>query len=307
MLYVVLKNSKEIGEYKYFIVNQLVWSYLFDVLLGIWKPVPLWPFYMGFGIGFFRSWKGIWAVLPFYATITVGIGMGVSIFMSFIHRYIYISPISWFAKLHERFSFKLFFYGFTFISIESGVMIPVFLLYVDREVLRESITSKYPFMGFFFENEPSIFGYDPALNNQLTVFYMFLILISLVGIVGFSIFMYCNFIRVMRKNERLLSPCTHKMQRTLFRIICIQLCLIFFFLLFPFILSVFFAAFGIRWTSIFALDFLMLCSLHTLADFTTVIYFVRPYRTFVSKLSCRSKDDTRKRSNPELIYAVSSL
>ena len=205
MLYVILRNSKEIGEYKYFMINQLVWSYLFDILLGTWKPVPLWPFYMGFGVGWFRSWKGPWAIIPFYAIVIISIGMGVSIFMSFIHRYVYVSPISFFARMYRPLTFKVLFYGFIFIFIESAIMIPIFYSYVDVDVLRKSITSKYPFMDFFFEHEPSIFGYDPGLNDQLTVFYMFCIVFFLIGIFLFIIVMYFNFIRLMRKNRHIIS------------------------------------------------------------------------------------------------------
>ncbi|KAE9546885.1 hypothetical protein FO519_009902 [Halicephalobus sp. NKZ332] len=281
ILYVILKNSKDIGEYKYFMINQLVWSYLFNLLASAWKPVPLWPFYMGFGAGWFRSWKGIWAVLPFYTEIAIGVGMGVSIFMSAMHRYIYMFPTSQFAKHYESLTFKLLFYGFVLIIIECGAIIPISLFYVDREVLRESITSKYPFMDFFFENEPSIFGYDPALNNQLSVLYAFLILIFLIGIIIFAFLMYLNFIRLMKKNKHTVSQITHQMQMILFKTLFVQLLLVLVFLLIPLLLALFFTAFGIRWTSFLTLVGIMFCSFHPLADFVALIYFIKPYRIFV--------------------------
>ena len=246
MLYVILKNSKEIGEYKYFMIHQLVWSYLFDVLLGTWKPITLWPFYIGFGIGWFRSWRGIWALVPFYAVVATAVGMGVSIFMSFLHRYINVSPISFLARLYQPFTFKLFFYGFLFILMESMIMIPIFVSYVDVETLQKSITSKYPMMTFFFENEPSIFGYDPVLNNQFTVLYMFCVIFFFIGIVLFCILMYFNFIRLMKKNSFIISHITQQMQLTLFRTLYLQISLVLTLLVIPFLLSIFFAAFGIR-------------------------------------------------------------
>ena len=251
MIYVILKNSKDIGEYKYFMINQLVWSYLFDVIIGLWKPIPLWPFYMGYSIGFFKSWRGIWAIVPFYLFLIAAIGMGVAIFMSIVHRYIYIFPHSYIAKRYESVTVKLLFYGFIFIFMESIIMTPVFLSYVDTEVLRKSITSEYPFMEFFFENEPSIFGYNPDLNDQLTVLYMLLILIFLIGIILFCIGMYLNFLRLMKRHRHTVSQITYQMQTTLFKTLFIQIHIAFLFLILPLFLAIIFTAIGIRYFRLF--------------------------------------------------------
>ena len=246
MLYVILKNSKEIGTYKYFIVNQLIWTYLFDLVMGMWKPVVLWPVYLGFGVGWFRSWRGIWAFSPLFILGIVGVGMGVSIFMSLFHRYIYIFPSSDFAKRYEYFSFKVFFYGTIFIIIECTILIPISVFYVDPEILRESITSKYPVMGFFFDNEPSIFGYDPALNNQLSVVYMFITVIFFFGIVLLAIVLYFNFMWLMKRKRHTVSITTYKTQITLFKIIYFQLLAVLGLLVVPYLLCVFFTTLGIR-------------------------------------------------------------
>ena len=246
-LYMILKNSKEIGEYKYFMIHQLVWSYLFDLILGIWQPIPLWPFYIGFGIGWFRFWKGIWAILPFYAIMITSIGMGVSIYMSLFHRYVYITPNSSFARRYESLTFKLLFYGFIFLFFECAIMIPTFLSYVDTEVLRKSITSRYPVMTFFFESEPSMFGYNPDLNDQLTVFYMMCLVALFIGLIIFSISIYFSFIGLMMKNKHSMSVVTHQMQLVLFKTLYVQSLLLIGVLLFPFLLSLFFAFLGIRY------------------------------------------------------------
>ena len=130
------------------------------------------------------------------------------------------------------------------------MLIPVFYFYVDIEVLRKSITSKYPFMNFFFENEPSMFGYDPELNNQLTVLYMFCIIALLVGIIVFLIIMYFNFIRLIKKNSGVLPEVTQQIQLLLFRILYIQILLMYGLLFSLFFLSILFTVIGIRYVFI---------------------------------------------------------
>ena len=246
-LYMILKSSKEIEEYKYFIINQLVWSYLFNLVLGMWQPVTLWPFYMGFGIGWFRYWNGIWAIIPFYTVVVLGIGVGVSFFISVIHWHIYIFSDSYFGQLYEPVIFKLLLYGFIFIFAECSIITPILSSYVDTYDLRESITSKYPVMTFFFENEPSIFGYDPSLNNHLTISHMFLLLIGFVGLILLFILMYFNFIRLMKKYRYAVSTITCQIELILFRVLFVQLFLILGMLALPYFLSIFLAFLGVRY------------------------------------------------------------
>src|SRR5690606_19806383 len=101
-------------------------------------------------------------------------------------------------------------YGTIFIIIECITIIPISSFYVDPEVLRKSITSKNPSMDFFFETEPSIFGYDPALNDQLSDLYLICIIVGFVILTLFSIIMYFNFIRLMKRNKHKISLITYQ-------------------------------------------------------------------------------------------------
>uniref|UniRef100_A0A7E4WCI1 TLC domain-containing protein n=1 Tax=Panagrellus redivivus TaxID=6233 RepID=A0A7E4WCI1_PANRE len=56
MLYMIItKSPREMSDYKWYLVHQLTWSYMFDLCFGLWKPVPLWPFYIGYSAGMFAK------------------------------------------------------------------------------------------------------------------------------------------------------------------------------------------------------------------------------------------------------------
>lgn len=40
---VLTQSTTAMGDYKYLLVSQLTWSYLFELLIFMWKPVVLWP------------------------------------------------------------------------------------------------------------------------------------------------------------------------------------------------------------------------------------------------------------------------
>ena len=50
--FIVLKKSPpQMKQYKYLLLNQLFWSYLFDIHLAIWQPVMLFPFFLCYSDG----------------------------------------------------------------------------------------------------------------------------------------------------------------------------------------------------------------------------------------------------------------
>ena len=51
-VFIILKKSpSQMKLYKYLLLNQLFWSYLFDIHLTIWQPVLLFPFFMAYSDG----------------------------------------------------------------------------------------------------------------------------------------------------------------------------------------------------------------------------------------------------------------
>ena len=89
MLYTIIKKSSpEMGGYKWYLVHQLCWSYAFDLYMGLWKPIPLWPFYLAYSGGIFNQISSKYSILPLVALAFVAIGMGFGVSIALIHRYV---------------------------------------------------------------------------------------------------------------------------------------------------------------------------------------------------------------------------
>ena len=85
--YIVLtKSSSEMGIYKLLLLNQLLWAYLFDVVLVVWQPVILFPFFICYSAGVAKIF-GPMSVYPMYTLMAaVYGGMIQSIIWSMMFR-----------------------------------------------------------------------------------------------------------------------------------------------------------------------------------------------------------------------------
>ena len=89
MLYTIMKKSSvEMKGYRIYLIHQLTWSFLFDLHIGGWKPVPLWPFYLGYSVGWYSNIPKEFSLLPFIGMCFFSVGMGFSIYISTVHRYV---------------------------------------------------------------------------------------------------------------------------------------------------------------------------------------------------------------------------
>jgi len=84
------KSPPQMKMYKYLLLNQLFWSYLFDIHLTIWQPVLLFPFFMSYSDGP-AQYFGFHSQHPLCATlIFIILGMLHSMLFNAIYRVISI-------------------------------------------------------------------------------------------------------------------------------------------------------------------------------------------------------------------------
>lgn len=85
--YVILKKSTpEMAMYKYMLLNQLFWSFLFDLGMALWQPVVLLPFFMCYSTGL-AQYLGPNSVYPmFILTFFAYSGMLQSIIVALVYR-----------------------------------------------------------------------------------------------------------------------------------------------------------------------------------------------------------------------------
>lgn len=86
-IYIIWKKStKEMGVYRMLLINELIWSYLFDVSLTFWQPVILLPFFMCYSTGSAQLLgpKGVYAM--FIITFFFYVGLCQSIYVALFFR-----------------------------------------------------------------------------------------------------------------------------------------------------------------------------------------------------------------------------
>lgn len=102
MIYIVItKSTKPMGEYKLLILNQILWSYAFILVLTIWLPIPVLPFTIAYPIGIAKLFPETSFYKCFFAFVFCAIGTGHSIFVSFLYRIVKLKSNSTVAKFYS--------------------------------------------------------------------------------------------------------------------------------------------------------------------------------------------------------------
>ncbi|KAH7711056.1 hypothetical protein AAVH_21642 [Aphelenchoides avenae] len=102
MIYLVLKESKGMGIYRWYVLNEVLWCYLYDVAITAWKPVFLGPLLAGYSQSPIRySRLGSWLTFATATIFTVNSGLG--LVMAILYRFAQAYP----GALREFFENKI--------------------------------------------------------------------------------------------------------------------------------------------------------------------------------------------------------
>uniref|UniRef100_A0A914PUY5 Uncharacterized protein n=1 Tax=Panagrolaimus davidi TaxID=227884 RepID=A0A914PUY5_9BILA len=176
---------------------------------------------------------------------------------------------------------RIFSYFFYFTIVQAGLCYPLYYNSRDTKLLQASIASQNPEVGALFFREPSMFGYDPALNQNQSVTFMGVLILALLILLFAIVILYFNFVRILYKNKNQLSDATYKLQKLLFKALYLQMLLAVILLIIPIGVCLTLAMFGFKWISKFSLFVFMVISTHAIADFAILAYFIKPYRIFI--------------------------
>ena len=87
MIYLVLNKSKGIGNYKFYMLYTFISSYAYDLILMLWKPVPMFPTPVIMSEGILKNSGSVAAHihLTFYSITVVHFTMGLA--QAIVYRY----------------------------------------------------------------------------------------------------------------------------------------------------------------------------------------------------------------------------
>ena len=131
-------------------------------------------------------------------------GMGFSIYISAIHRYVQIAPFSWFYRQYSNVYIRMPVYVLVFICVQLTIIFPMILLKTPPEVLRRQVLEAAPQLEYFFTHESSIFGYRRSVRMQTTTFARVMIVLFTALILSI-VLLIANYFRIMRKNKNSLE------------------------------------------------------------------------------------------------------
>ena len=138
--------------------------------------------------------------------------MGFSMYLSGIHRYVQVAPLSWFYQtVYSNLWIRFGIYVLSFIVTQCMLAPPMYLMKVPRKNLQDVVLQSAPQLKLFFENEPSLTGYDRSSNQNMTLF-TYLLLIFLFIVLLSMILLALNYIRVLKKNKSFLTAGTLRLQ-----------------------------------------------------------------------------------------------
>uniref|UniRef100_A0A7E4UMJ3 HTTM domain-containing protein n=1 Tax=Panagrellus redivivus TaxID=6233 RepID=A0A7E4UMJ3_PANRE len=321
MLYMIItKSSKEMSGYKWYLVHQLTWSYLFDVYIGLWKPVPLWPFYLTYSIGIFSNISDRYAVLQMILLVVVALGMGFAITISTFHRYMQASPFSFSYKIYSMPSVRFTVYILSYVIVISIVIVPLVSQIPVQSVVKASLSSRHPVAKILFEKHPSTFGYDAALNTNAVVVYHIYWEVSLIMTTIFFAFMLYV---IITKSSKEMSGYKWYLVHQLtwsyvfdvylglwkpvpfwpfylaysagvfsdisekyipLQILLLVIALAGVLLILPITTCLILMLFGVTWVSAFSLFAIAVIGTHAFVDFIVLTYFIKSYREYVKGL-----------------------
>ncbi|CAD5227665.1 unnamed protein product [Bursaphelenchus xylophilus] len=288
----VKTRTHTMKTYRYYLINELFWSLLFDIMGNVICPVTLFPVPCYFGVGIvFPLDQSAMKTMLFVGTFIM-VGRGSSLAFQFAYRFVQsIPPSSWFrlkgkVSLGAREIVGLFvlFVGFHCAIIFVGVFClqGKWSKFPDQERVKKVLIKEDPFFFQIYEKYPNTlcFGNGTRLGEGVYSL-IYIIFFIVASVVVATTVMY----RCIRKSN--FSMNTQRMQLMLFWSLVAQFGVALATLAIPGAFYFIAPFLGVRYLP----TLLVYCTFpvltQTTLDCVMILYFIKPYRTYVKKAYLR--------------------
>ncbi|KAE9551628.1 hypothetical protein FO519_005156 [Halicephalobus sp. NKZ332] len=316
VFYVILTQSKQIGNFKWLILNHTVWCFCQEVVLGIVKFVPLSPYTAVYQAGYFSetNFQNSVIFVIIFLILTINSVMGV--IMTMFTRYTVLFPAQWQQIVYRKETYFLLFVSHIIFNTTVAVAVLPSLRFSKIELYEEPMKADPEFENFVnltsffymdymiqsnynevyinvinkdrdlepFVVEPS-FGYIDK-ETFIGAVYATVIMITFIYIacgVVVTIFLYQ--VNINYKKNNIIN----KLQRSLTINALVQMFLFCIFLMLPPYFLLIFICFNIENTSAIMIILVSMDCIHFPVDVLATFYFVSPYKKFVREIFGRRK------------------
>uniref|UniRef100_A0AC35EYN9 Serpentine Receptor, class H n=1 Tax=Panagrolaimus sp. PS1159 TaxID=55785 RepID=A0AC35EYN9_9BILA len=276
LFYVIITQSRNLGDFKWLIFNHSFWCLTLESLLGLVKPLFLSPAAGGFQVGIFRDYGsfktcGIAAVFCFIFSSNCILGLSATL----ASRYLLVFP----SSLTKWFTLKkalIAAVGLPIIAYIVILMVFYPILQTDTSTIHQWAFEYDPILKEYFD-EPT-FLFLPHFYHD----YIDIPILSLLIILTFSAFSVILFFLYQMTNTK--TTVSSKLQRSLLLSSVIQIVITCFFLFMPFIFFFIFIKYDIQNTASFMCILMCIFTSHCFIEFIATLYFVSPYRNFILRI-----------------------
>ncbi|CAD5230358.1 unnamed protein product [Bursaphelenchus xylophilus] len=274
LVFLILRYSKSLSRYKYYLLNNVVWSFAFGVFVFVIKPVFHYPAPCVHSELEYSPKPGVaYDVLAFLFMYCLANAV-LSMVWTLIFRFacVYHSRPSEFI-LHSKYTWLLYLLGHILFGCIMFQMVVVGRIRDPQEAASELVrrvpqfanrTKNLFFVCFYYSDEMIILSY---LNIAALIF-GFLIAASLLAL------LYHH----LHRNVYAFPKKTIKMQFMLFKALSIQMANYFLLEILPLVCATFAFAISYRYGEPLLLVVLTVMVLHGILDYLLMIYFIAPYR-----------------------------
>ncbi|KAI6212397.1 hypothetical protein M3Y94_00018100 [Aphelenchoides besseyi] len=273
-------STREMGVYRWFLLNEVVWSFLFDLSASVFQPVFMFPgptCGLVSSIFFRRSNSDVARVLLLFFCMTF-IGKTHAFASALVHRFACAFPD--YSRVNRVYRFvtpwlHIFILLLPFAFILSFV---VPFMVADNRKYRDRIIEVAPVMKEVYKYETAVACVLSSENSRMVgvpavavSFFTFLFLVY-----GF-LFLYTRHLLQQRRKLFIFSQ-TLKLQQTLLRACALQVLGNVVFLFIPLLGFIWFLAARPIHSLVYITTAYLMLSLNSIFNYMCLIGFIRPYR-----------------------------
>ncbi|CAD5214092.1 unnamed protein product [Bursaphelenchus xylophilus] len=285
--------------YRYFLLHEIIWAFLFDLMISLVIPVVDLPHicYQPSGVlGSALSHYG--AHFFIYVLVLLLVGKAYSMFLCCFHRYVVAHQYTKYSFEAVRYlsQFKMpytpIFYFAVFVASVSALWLPIYLYSNDPLLTTNSLLQENHKIQRLLAEYPSM------TCQVLSDDYQYIILTPIVVLIFWGagiLFLLLSMAYVIKTDPKTYMS-TLRLQFMLFRSLLAQLGATLFFMYFPLLIWLILSYNESRYAMAAGLVAMCLLAMHSCVDSLVIMLYVRPFRQAISQLFVRSQEESLSKS-----------
>ncbi|CAD5224418.1 unnamed protein product [Bursaphelenchus okinawaensis] len=293
---------QKMSTYRMYIMQEVIWSFLYELTMGLYAPVCYFPYVCVHSSGFMdrfpvNSQLAVMFVLPLF-----GVGKGVSLFTLNVRRLLEAYPPSYIINFFK-------FRGAVSLAIENGVFFVLYTMFMgplllnmkSPEAVKQVLNETVPVLSQVFQSHPQMLCVS---TNAVPILFA-IPLVLFVGSTVFMLFLQYFMYTVLQSMVNRVSVQTYRLQMMLFRSLFIQVVVAAVFLLLPAAIWTAGGLFQLESAPVLSVLGSSVIVMHSTVDCVSILLTVRPYRTILNRSILRlftKKLDMKQDTSTRILY-----